>query len=147
MITGKLSHNASTASPINFASEYGYLSSTSLALAQMTANGTTTVTPWHAISLTGMEDINIFNLDGNALSHASSLTLNIGADDIAIVNVSGTLDDFSGFGIFGYQGHQEDIIYNFYEADQLTINNKRYREAYSLQTQTLYLIQGSLTEP
>lgn len=120
-IEGNVLPNAPDVSLIDFASEYSYLSSTSHALAAMAANGTTSVTPWKAISLTGTEDINIFNINGNDLSHAVSLTFNIGADDIAIVNVSGNSDTFKNFGIFGYEGRQGNILYNFYEADQLTI--------------------------
>lgn len=125
-IEGNHTQNAAAASPIDFASAYTYLSSTSLLLAKMAPTGTTSVTYWgtrDAIVLTGAEDINIFSLSGNDLSNASSLTFNIGADDIAIVNVSGKVDNFSGFGLFGYDKKQGNILYNFYEADQLTMHN------------------------
>jgi choice-of-anchor A domain-containing protein len=122
-VAGDSTPNAAAVSPVDFASEYSYLSSTSLALAAMTPTGTTSVTPWHAITLTGTEDINIFNLDGNALSNATSLKFNIGADAIAIVNVSGSADGLGNFAISGYDGKQGNILYNFYDADLLTIHN------------------------
>ncbi len=81
-VNGQVTANG-TVSPLDFVREHSYLSSTSLALAAMAANGTTLVTPWHSISLTGTKDINIFNLNGNDLSNAASLTFNIGADDIS----------------------------------------------------------------
>ncbi len=40
------------------------------------------------------------------MSNASSLIFKIDADDIATVNVSGDIDNFSSFGIMGYQGKQ-----------------------------------------
>jgi choice-of-anchor A domain-containing protein len=122
-ITGDRTPNAAALSPVDFAGAYSYLSSTSLSLSAMAPTGITNVTPWHAITLTGSEDINIFNLNGGELSNAVSLTFNIGPDAIAIVNVSGTVDDFGGFGIFGYDGKLGNILYNFYDADQLTIHN------------------------
>jgi choice-of-anchor A domain-containing protein len=88
----------------------------------MDANGITTVTPWNKIFLTGTEDMNIFDISGSDLDNAKGLVFDIGPDDIAIVNVSGDINEFSAFGIFGTEGKEGNILYNFYDSDQLSIH-------------------------
>ncbi|MEW6599665.1 MAG: choice-of-anchor A family protein [Nitrospirota bacterium] len=122
-ITGIKQAYAGAASPVDFDVEFDYLKWVSGSLSTMTANGTTNITPWNAITLTGSSDINVFSLDVTDINSAVSLTFNIGADDVAIVNISGTGADFSGFGISGYEGKQGNILYNFYGADLLNIQN------------------------
>ncbi len=123
-VTGTATPAAGATSPIDFISAYNTLSSTSNALKNMTANGTTYDPSWHAIKFTGTESVNIFDLDGSSLDNAVSMTFDVAADSISIVNVSGTVNDFSGFGInLGGNGKVENILYNFYESTDLTIGN------------------------
>ncbi len=122
-ITGNVLANSNISSPVNFSDASLYLNSMSLALKAIEATGTTTVTPWNAITLKGSQDINIFNVDGNDLSSAVGLSFDIASDAIAIVNVSGTSDHFGAFGIGGATGNEGNILYNFFEANDLTIRN------------------------
>jgi len=122
-ITGVKQAYAGATSPVDFDGEFDYLKWVSGSLSSMTANGTTYIAPWKAITLTGTATINIFSLNATDINDAVSLSFNIGADDIAIVNISGNAADFSGFGIAGYDGKQGNILYNFYETNELTVQN------------------------
>ena len=115
--------NAGAVNPVDFTDAYNYLNFVSSTLAGMNANGITTVTPWNAITLTGDGPLSIFSLDGAVLNNAKSITFNIGADDVAIINVSGDIDKFGGFGIFNTAGKEGNILYNFYDAGQLSVSN------------------------
>ncbi len=122
-VTGSTVGSAGFTNPINFSNSFNYLSSLSQGLASMQTNGTTTVTPWYAISLSGSDSVNYFNIDGSDFSNAVSLTFNMGIDDIAIVNISGTSDTFQNFGLVNADTRQGNILYNFYEADTVSISN------------------------
>jgi choice-of-anchor A domain-containing protein len=124
-ITGSVNQNAGVAGPVDFGAEFDYLKWVSGSLSSMTANGTTTVMRYarNQITFTGTDDVNIFSLSGADLNNASNVNFNIGADDIAIVNVSGTIDNFMALGLSGYEGKQGNILYNFYEATNMTIQN------------------------
>ena len=121
--TGTSKATAGLASPIDFTATKNYLTTVTESLSHETANGTTTVTTWGAITLQGYDQLNYFNLNGSDLNSASSFALNIGADDIAIVNVSGTNLNFGSMGWDITQGNTKNILYNFYEAQSLTICN------------------------
>ncbi|MDH4028124.1 MAG: choice-of-anchor A family protein, partial [Nitrospirota bacterium] len=114
--------NAGVINPVDFTDAYNYLNFVSSTLAGMDPNGVTTVTPWRAITLTGAGPLSIFSLDGAALNNASSITFNIGTDDVAVINISGDIDKFGGFGIFNTAGKEGNILYNFYEAGQLSVS-------------------------
>jgi len=88
----------------------------------MMVNGTTQVDYVTNIMFTGTEDVNIFSLAGSDLNNANVINFNMGIDDVAVINVSGvTGDHFTSLGIIGtYQ--QSNILWNFYEATDLTLN-------------------------
>jgi len=122
-ITGTATANANLTSPIDFTSTKNNLTNLSINLSSKSANGSTTVFKWGGISLQGNGQQNYFNLNGDALNRACSLTLNIGADDKAIVNVSGKTLDFGAMGWNITNGNVNNILFNFYEADTLSISN------------------------
>jgi choice-of-anchor A domain-containing protein len=121
-VAGTVQAGSSLAGPVNFTAAEIYLKGVSYDLSHGAVNGTTTVSPWHAITLSGSNAVNSFYLSGTDLANASSLTFNFASDKIGIVNVSGTSCDFSGFGFFG-GGLAENILFNFYEAENLTIGS------------------------
>lgn len=122
-IAGTSTANAGLPSPIDFTASLNNLSNLSSNLSTKTANGSTTVTSWGSIILQGNDQQNYFNINGDDLNAASSLTLNIGADDTAIVNISGTNLAFGSMGWNITSGNANNILFNFYEASTLTIRN------------------------
>lgn len=121
-VAGTVQAGSSLAGPVDFTAAEIYLKGLSYDLSHGTVNGITTVTAWDAITLSGTNAVNLFSLSGTDLANASSLKFDFASDEIGIVNVSGTSCDFSGFGFFG-GGLAENILFNFYEAENLTIGS------------------------
>lgn len=121
-ITGTVNANSSLSGPVDFTAAEIYLKGVSYDLSHGVINGTTTVSPWHAITLSGGNAVNLFSLSGTDLGDAVSLKFDFASDKIGIVNVSGTSCDFSGFGFSG-GGLAENILFNFYEATSLTMGS------------------------
>ena len=111
--------------PLDFASAGTYLSNLSSYWSTLAANGTTSVNPYGYVTLTGSSNsYNVFNLSGAQLAGATSqgMTINAPAGSTVLVNVSGTSDSFVSFGIVLNNVTDANIIYNFYQATSLTIN-------------------------
>lgn len=127
-VTGATEGNANSNGPLDFDYIEGYLQELSSDLAGMTENGITSVASYNSgdqITLTsnGQDLVNIFYVDGNNLNNATNLNFSLGIDEVAIVNISGTTHcSFSSLGIAGWQDRQGNILYNFYEAADLTIS-------------------------
>lgn len=119
-VTGTVTAGTSLAAPVDFTAAEIYLKGVSQDLSHRTVNGITTVSPWHAITLSGHDAVNTFYLSGADLGSASSLKFDFASDEIGIVNVSGTSCDFSGFAFSG-AGLAENILFNFYEATALDV--------------------------
>lgn len=116
-----------TSSPVDFNNEFTYLDELSNSLSLMAATGTTVVKPWGTIYLTGTESVNYFNVGWADLDNSCGIIFDIGVDDKAIVNVSGTSNTFGGFGIFGVDGKERDVVYNFFDSDVLSISSINVR--------------------
>ncbi len=114
---GKLSQG----NPIDFNAGGDELRSLSKNLASLTPNGKTTVESWGGIDLTGSNSqLNVFNLDGSALSKTNNFTISSNSGSTVVVNVSGTTVSLQNFG-FNISGtNTQNILYNFYEATNLT---------------------------
>lgn len=119
-----LSHGSSkvtsTNSPINFSSAATSLESLSTSLDALTTTGTVK-TSYGAITLTGTGSLEVFNLSGLTLSSANGLTINAAAGATVVVNISGTSDSFEGFQMTINGTSQQDVLYNFYQAQSLTV--------------------------
>ncbi|HEY9748609.1 MAG TPA: choice-of-anchor A family protein [Allocoleopsis sp.] len=76
------------------------------------------VDAWGGITLEGNGSKNVFNLAGSALSNASSL--NFKGVGSFIVNVSGNNLDLKNFGFFLNGVEKQNILFNFFEATNLT---------------------------
>jgi len=122
-VTGSVNQNAGVSNPIDFTAQFDYLKWLSGSLSSTVANGTTSVLYYAQtqITFTGSDDVNVFSLAGADLNNASNINFNVG-DNIAIINVSGTADDFTSLGIAGTAGIQSNILWNFYEATNVTLN-------------------------
>lgn len=100
------------------------LRSLSQYLATLTPTGQTKVQPWGAINLSGTGiAFNVFNLSGTDVSKTNYFEIKGDANSTILVNISGknvSLQNF-GFNILGTD--KQKVIYNFYEATNLTASS------------------------
>ncbi len=111
----------SQGNPIDFNAAGEELRSLSEYLATLTPTGKTTVQPWGAINLSGTGTaFDVFNLAGSDVSKTNYFEIKGDANSTILVNISGkdvSLQNF-GFNILGT--NKQKVIYNFYEATNLT---------------------------
>ncbi|MBC1239357.1 choice-of-anchor A family protein [Nostoc sp. 2RC] len=114
----------SKSNPIDFNAAGEELRSLSQYLATLTPTGQTTVQPWGAINLSGTGTaFNVFNLSGTDVSKTNYFEIKGDANSTILVNISGkdvSLQNF-GFNILGTD--KQKVIYNFYEATNLTASS------------------------
>jgi choice-of-anchor A domain-containing protein len=110
--------------PIDFEAECEDLEDLSDALSELPANGTTTVFSWKGVDLTGTDpDINVFDLDRDALWAAVQLDITAPAGSIVVINVPGTEPKMQEFGIFLHGVDETTVLWNFYEAEKLIMGS------------------------
>jgi len=106
--------------PIDFASAKAYLEGLSTQLGAYAVNGQTTA-QWGGIVLTGIDPyLNVFKVDGSVLSTSNSMEINVPNGSVVLVNVSGSNVKWSG-GLTVNGTGIHNVLYNFYEAADLTI--------------------------
>jgi len=114
----------SQGNPIDFNAAGEELRSLSQYLATLTPTGQTTVQSWGAINLSGTGTaFNVFNLSGTDVSKTNYFEIKGDANSTILVNISGkdvSLQNF-GFNILGTD--KQKVIYNFYEATNLTASS------------------------
>ncbi|MFN6563961.1 MAG: choice-of-anchor A family protein [Nostoc sp. ChiSLP01] len=114
----------SKGNPIDFNAAGEELRSLSQYLATLTPTGQTKVQPWGAINLSGTGTaFNVFNLSGTDVSKTNYFEIKGDANSTILVNISGkdvSLQNF-GFNILGTD--KQKVIYNFYEATNLTASS------------------------
>jgi ligand-binding sensor domain-containing protein len=105
---------------IDFNAAETYLRNLSTNLSGYTVNGTTTF-QWGGLTLTGSNPyINVFSVDGDDLSQANNFEVNAPNGSVVVVNISGS--DVSWTGGATVNGtSKENVIYNFYQAHNITI--------------------------
>ncbi|MEH2453780.1 choice-of-anchor A family protein [Nostoc sp.] len=107
--------------PIDFNEAGKELRGLSQYLATLTPTGKTTVQSWGAINLSGSGTaFNVFNVAGSSVSKTNYFEISGDAKSTVVVNISGkdvSLQNF-GFNILGTD--QQKVIYNFYEATNIT---------------------------
>lgn len=124
-VSGSISSNSLAASPANFASSFSYLNNASNTLGGMANTGAVFVNSgagYANITLTGSSALNVFSIDSALLASATSLTFDVG-NNAALINVTGSSVSMGGFGINNGGNDGSNILYNFYEADSLSIEN------------------------
>jgi len=112
--------------PIDFAAARLSLHNTANSLAALAATGTTTVQYWDGptaqITLDGEEtDLNVFFVSGTDMAAANTFTVNAPAGSTVLVNIDGTSGQMENFGFFLNGVAREQVLYNFYEANTLTL--------------------------
>ncbi len=105
---------------IDFPAAKTYLLNLSNTLKGYTVNGTTRF-EWGGLTLVGTNPfLNVFNVDGNELSAANNFEINAPNGSVVIVNISRRNVSWTG-GASVVGTSKENVIYNFYQANNLTI--------------------------
>jgi choice-of-anchor A domain-containing protein len=123
--TGRRSATGHAALPFDFDAQAAYLKNLSLTLSGTGANGTVDSKPWGVINLSGdnSSDFQVFNLNGSDLLNANTLSIDQIADGATIlINVSGALSGLTNMGFQYPAEYSDNILFNFYEADQLFLD-------------------------
>ena len=121
--------------PINFDDEFDKLIDLAAELALLPDNGTATDL-WSTQHLVGAgsndlaDDLHVFNLDASDMLFSDYLLSEVDKGDTILFNVSGT-DIATSWGNFAGSDNSlfdfsENILFNFYEAETLTINAAMY---------------------
>lgn len=95
----------------------------------MDDNGTSRTKPWgeNSLMLSGNSDINVFNFDASAFNGLSNLIIDIGDEDKAIINVTGTDVIMKYVNIvntqknMGQENLADRLLFNFVDAQSLYI--------------------------
>ncbi len=115
---GTLRHD----NPIDFAAARSHLRNLSGQLKNYTTNGTTTF-QYGGLTLTGTDPfLNVFKIDGNDLSNANNVSINVPNGSVVLVNVSRSNVSWSG-GLSVTGTSIQNVMYNFYQAHNLTLVN------------------------
>lgn len=92
--------------PVNFSAAQNYLTGLSTSLSQMSATS----------------DLQVFNIDGGAISYDTfSFLDNEPTDATLVFNISGTVVDMGNFGMPNFYESWENVLFNFYEAEALNL--------------------------
>lgn len=107
-------------SPINFAAAKIYLENLSATLSSYTVNGTVNF-QYGGLTLTGTDPfLNVFKVNDSDLSSANNVTINAPNGSVVLVNINGTNISWTG-GLTVNGTSITNVLYNFYQAIQLTI--------------------------
>jgi choice-of-anchor A domain-containing protein len=110
--------------PIDFNAAEAELRQISTSLSRLNVNGTISIGEFdRGINLRGTNSgLNVFNVLASDLTRATSFNIDAPADSTAIINISGTSGSFSSMG-FNLTGiNRQQVLYNFFEATNLTAN-------------------------
>ena len=106
--------------PINFAAAKIYLENLSTTLSGYSVNGTVDF-QYGGLTLTGNDPfLNVFKVNGADLSSANNVTINAPNGSVVLVNIDGTNVSWTG-GLTVNGTSITNVLYNFYQAVQLTI--------------------------
>lgn len=117
-------------SSIDFSAAQSQLTGLSNSLAALTANGTTSVTPWGSLNLTGSSSTqNVFNVKGSDLSSGNGLYISTPSGSTVVINVDGSSVNMQNMGIFlgalsqAATTSKDKILFNFAQASSLNISS------------------------
>ncbi len=106
---------------IDFEEAESYLLTLSNTLKEYQANGTTEMI-YSQLSMTGTNPfLNIFDISGEDLSAATETVISVPNGAVVLVNIGGDNIDWSG-GLVVSGTDITNVLYNFYEADSVTIH-------------------------
>lgn len=128
-------------SPVDFSAARIYLNNLSTQLAAYAVNGSTSL-QWGAITLAGSDPfLNIFSVSGADLSSANSVIINVPNGSVVLVNISGTAVTWQG-GLTVNGTAVTNVLYNFYEATNITIQGIDLRGSILAPFATVNFVSG-----
>ena len=127
-MTGNKVAHASATNPVNFANAYTELGVTADHLAGLSVTGAT-LNKYNTFYFDASNaGLNVFHMSSAELKNAVGMKFNLGANSAAVINISGSYNDFSGFGFMDFSGAPlskksgQDILFNFFETTALDVN-------------------------
>ncbi|MDP4172422.1 MAG: choice-of-anchor A family protein [Bacteroidota bacterium] len=115
-IDGNLKHD----SPVNFQSAKTYLENLSATLSTYTTNANLTF-QWGCLNLKGTDPfLNVFHVNGDDLSKANNFVIDVPNAAVVLVNIDGLKVNWTG-GLTVNGTALTNVLYNFYQANELTI--------------------------
>jgi len=114
--------SARQGSVIDFAAARQFLQNASTAWGNLATNGTITW-QYNQYTLTGSNpSLNVFNISGANLAHATSVSISAPAGSTVLVNVDGNSLTLANFGISVNGTSRQKVLYNFKVATTLNIS-------------------------
>lgn len=127
--------------PVDFAQAETDLNSLSSQLATKTVTGTTTF-EWGGLTLSGSEPIlNVFEVDGNDLSAANNMEINVPNGSVVLVNVNRNNVSWTG-GLVVNGTAIGNVLYNFPKAKNITIQGIDIRGSILAPKATVNFVSG-----
>jgi choice-of-anchor A domain-containing protein len=127
-----------------FSSTNAALTHASSILSQQATNGTVTF-QYGTMTLTGTHsDIDYFQLSGSQLKQTTNLLIDAPKGATVVVNVDGTTDQFSGAGMTFKGISASDLLFNFYQANSLTLSGLALDASLLAPAATLYGSSGQI---
>ncbi len=106
--------------PIDFGAAAVYLEDLSTQLSSYSVNGSATM-QWGGIDLKGIDPyLNVFKVNGSDLSTANNVSITVPNGSVVLVNIDGADVKWSG-GLTVNGTAISNVLYNFYQASNLTI--------------------------
>ena len=106
---------------IDFPAAQSYLQNLSASLSTYPTNTTCTY-QWGGLDLEGSNPyLNVFHVSGNLISHSNTVIINVPNGSAVLLNIDSTDVNWMG-GLFVNGTAMSNVLYNFYEADNLNIH-------------------------
>ncbi|MEO7911740.1 MAG: choice-of-anchor A family protein [Roseiflexaceae bacterium] len=135
--------------PIAFGAQSTALTGLATSLSQLRPNGITQIHDRRdarkEMTLVGTDrQINIFAVVGSELSATQTLIISVPRGATVLLNIDGTADQFQNIGFAIRNINRQDILYNFYQATELTLDDDRVQGSILAPVAQVTFVQGRL---
>ena len=135
--------------PIDFGAQGAALAELAASLGQLAPNGSTQIRDRRGgrkeIALIGTDRlINIFAVPGHDLAAAQTLIINVPNGATVLLNIDGAADQLQDIGFAIGKINRQHILYNFYQAAELTLNDDRIQGSILAPHARVTFVQGRL---
>ncbi len=135
--------------PIDFGAQSAALSALATSLSQLAPNGATQIRERRntrkQITLIGTDPtLNIFALPGRDLAATQTLIISVPRGATVLLNIDGAANQFQDIGFAIGKINRQHILYNFYQATELTLNDDRIQGSILAPHARVTFVQGRL---